>query len=1258
MRPLGPGRTLGAVWMLAIGAGFAVVAGASMAGGRGGSDGPVLSAAAGAPGAIRYDRDIRPLLSDRCFKCHGPDAGARRAELRLDMPGARAIVAGDAEGSEVWKRVNASEAADRMPPEGSNKRDLTAEEKELIRRWIAEGAKYEKHWSFVAPVKGSVPAVRDGTWCRNEIDRFVLARLEQEGVAPAPEADGETLVRRVYLDLTGLPPTPGEVDAYLREVEQEKAGTGSHGTDSGGGRMEPPRGGGPPRAYENLVDRLLTREPYRSRTAERMATPWMDAARYADTCGIHTDNGRQIWAWRDWVLGAFRDNMPFDRFTTEQLAGDLIPNATMQQKVASGFNRNHVTTDEGGAIAEEYLVEYAVDRAATTSTTFLGLTMGCARCHDHKFDPISNEEFYKFYAYFNSIDEPGLYSQTPDSNRAHEPFMEVPTAQQRAKLGALGKEIEGLKALQAKTSPTEDAEHAAFLAAFARETGVAWAKSETLSAKAESAAKLSVQEDGSVLASGANPPTDVHEVVIHPTGGVGDLRVLLLEALEHPSLGQGRVGRAGNGNAVLSGIEVESFARGAEGKTEEHGQDAHGTVKKHDIEWLWADVSQMDGDYRFTNLLVKGSGADRGWAAAGHQQKGDRHLLVLLKDAIEPESDVRVRLRYESVHAQHVFGRVRVTLGGMSDVSKLPTEMSNFWVTGPFANGAKTDPYEEKYGPEDATGIDFTRGFGPAGGPQEQRWRYDANLKDGAVVALPEGNNVSYVGRLILTPVAREMPVLLGSDDGFVLFLNGKEVSRHKVERGVAPDQDSATLKLNAGVNTLVMKIVNTGGAAGYYFKAKPNADEAYPHDLVGAILPEERRGQGSAEKIKQAWRTARSPEYRERAQRVETLDKETAEIRGKVAKTMVMKELDVPRPTFVLTRGQYDQPDKTRPVTRGVPVFLGGLRSEKNMGGTPMPRSEPENRLGLAKWITSAENPLTARVEVNRLWEMVFGAGLVRTSEDFGQQGEWPSHPELLDWLAVEFRESGWDMRKLVRMMVTSATYRQKSSPRAELMDRDPDNRLLARAPRRRLSAEQIRDQALYVSGLLVEKFGGPSVKPYQPDGLWKEGALPGSNSQVYERGKGEDLYRRSLYTYWKRAAPMPDMQAFDAPTREYCVVRRAVTGTPLQALVLWNDPAFVEAARVLAARTMAEPGDDAAKIGVLFRRCTGHAPEDAEIGTLARLLTANRARYAEKPEDAAKLVMVGDAPVAEGADKSELAAWTMVAGAVMNLYRATTQE
>ncbi len=1176
-----------------------------------------MLAAAGEASGVRYDRDIRPLLSDRCFKCHGPDAGTRRAELRLDQResatgganGIAAIVPGDVEGSELWKRINSIEHDEMMPPPEANKRPLSAEEKELLKKWIASGAAYEAHWSFVPPVKPAVADVKSGTWGKNEIDRFVLARLEHEGIAPAPEADAETLVRRVFLDLTGLPTTPEEMDGYLKDAPADR--------------------------YERLVDRLLNEEPYRSRMAERLATPWMDAARYADTCGIHTDNGRQMWAWRDWVLNAYRENMPYDKFVIEQLAGDLLPDATMAQKIASGFNRNHVTTDEGGAIAEEYLVEYAVDRASTTATTFLGLTMGCARCHDHKFDPISHEEFYGFYAFFNSIEEPGLYTQTPDANRAHEPFIEVPTAEQQAKLAALGAEIDGLRKLLEQATPEEESGYRAFMDAAQRDAGVAWATTDVVSAKAESAATLSVNEDRSVLASGANPPTEVQEIILHAKESAGGLKLLLLEALADASLPNKRVGRAGNGNAVLTGIDIESFHRGEPEK-----------AKKHSIQWLWADLSQTDGDYRFTNLLVNNKGADRGWAVDGHRTPGDRHLMVLLDESIPstPETDVRVRLRYESVHAQHVFGRVRLTLGTIGDISHLPTEMSNFWLAGPFPTGGKPDLYKENFGPEMATSIDFAQNFGSG----NQFWKYDANIRDGVVGTLSDGVNHAYLGRIIVTPVARSLPVSLGSDDGFVLYLNGKEVSRRQIERGVAPDQDKGALELQPGINVVVLKIVNSGGAAGYYFQPQPNkADGQWPHELAAALMPAACRTVAADIAVKQAWRASKSPQFGERQKQVDQLMLQTGEIRAKVAKTMVMKELATPRETFVLSRGQYDQPDKTRPVNRHVPAALGKL-----------PDGAPANRLGLAQWVVSPENPLAARIAMNRMWEMIFGAGLVRTSEDFGYQGEWPSHPELLDWLASDFREHGWDMRRMLRMMVTSATYRQSSVPRSDLAERDPENRLLARMSRRRLSAEMTRDQALYVSGLLVEKFGGPSVKTYQPDGLWGEGALPGSNTKVYERGKGDDLYRRTLYGYWKRAAPSPDMQAFDVPTREYCVVRRPATVTPLQALVLWNDPAFVEASRMLAQRTLSEPGDESARIATMFRRCTGRRPETKELDALTRTLSAARSRYTNAPDDAAKLLAVGEMPVSEKMDKIELASWTMIAGAVMNLYRTTTQE
>ena len=1187
------------------------------------------AAAARTTTSVGYDRDIRPLLSDRCFKCHGPDASSRKAGLRLDLfdsatdntNNSAAIIPGNIEESELWRRINSTDPDEQMPPPTSNKKPTTAEDRELIRNWIIAGAKYEPHWSFVPPKRSPAPTVLNPAWCKNDIDRFILGKLDSEKISPSPETEPQTLVRRVFLDLTGLPPTPEETDAYL--------------ADSRGDR------------YERLVDQLLTQEPYRSRTAERLATPWLDAARYADTCGIHTDNGRQMWPWRDWVLAAFRDNMPYDRFVVEQLAGDLLPNATTEQKVASGFNRNHVTTDEGGAIPEEYLVEYAVDRASTTASALLGLTMGCARCHDHKFDPITHEDFYSFYAFFNSIDEPGLYSQTPDANRAHEPFLEVPTAAQRSQLAAYDKESSVLKQQQSVSTSQEDADYAAFVTGFPKDAGLIWTATQVVSATSQNGATLTPQPDGSVLVSGKNPPTDTHEITLRATtldklqSSSGGLRMLLLEALEHESFPQGRIGRASNGNAVLSGIEIESFPRQPDG-----APIPAESIRHHDVQWLWADVSQTDGDYRFTNLLVSNKGSDRGWAVDGHRKPGPRRLLVLLNDAIprDDKTDIRIRLRYESIHSEHAFGRVRLSLGTMTDAARLPLELSNFWLAGPFPSDPAKSSYNTEFGPEAVLNIDFAQNFGSG----NQTWRFDANLADDVSVPLAVGTNVTFLGRVIVSPTDRDLPVSLGSDDGFVLFVNGKEVARREIDRGVVPNSDKATLPLKAGRNIVILKIVNTGGVSGYYFNPLiAETSTAYPHELVGALLPESSRSAAGNDQIKQAWRASRSPEFRHRQSRIDQIERDVAMLRTAIPKTMVMKELTTPRPTFVLSRGQYDQPDKTKPVTRRVPAALGVLQP-----------SAPADRLGLAQWIVSKENPLASRVAVNRIWEIIFGAGIERTSEDFGLQGEWPSHPELLDTLAADFRDNGWDTRQTLRQIVTSATYRQSSTPRPELQERDPDNRLLARAPRRRLHAEHIRDQALYVSGLMVENFGGPSVKPYQPEGLWQEGALPGSNTKIYERGKGDDLYRRSLYTYWKRAVPPPDMQAFDAPTREFCTIKRPATSTPLQALVLWNDPQYVEASRALAQRTLAAGGEDQARLTSMFRRVTGQTPTDKELATLQKSLASFRARFTAAADDAAKLLSIGDKPLLENADKPELASWTMTAAAIMNLYRTTTQQ
>lgn len=1194
------------LWALAAGPG-----GSSQELGRGSTSGE----------EVRYSRDIRPILSESCFLCHGPDISTREADLRLDsfaeatrdLGGYAAIVPGNVEESEIWYRLTTDEADDAMPPHDSNMKVLTAEQKDTIRRWIEQGAEYEVHWAFDPPLRSEVPGVLNAEWPRTAIDHFLLEGMERKGIQPSPPAPRETLLRRVFLDLTGLPPTPQEVEAFLSDT----------GAD----------------AYERVVDRLLSEEPYVSRYAERMATPWLDAARYADTNGIHMDAGRQMWAWRDWVLRALRDNMPFDQFVTEQLAGDLLPNPTLEQKVASGFHRNHVITDEGGAINEEYLVEYAADRTATTGAVFLGLTVHCSRCHDHKFDPVSQQEYYSLFAYFNSIEEPGLYSQLPNAQRAFEPFLQVPSAKQAAQQEQTRQALEALRAEMATPTAEDATAFGSFLAGAQEQYGVSWATAALQSATNSNGTPMTLLEDGSALATGAVPDQEDHTLVLHTEGT--NLRMLLLEALQDESHFQNRVGRAGNGNAVLSSIEAEAVSLSDPEQR-----------RALNFTWAWADGEQQNDDYDVVNILDPS--ADRGWAVDAHQTPGGRHALLLTEQPFgyEGGTELRVTLHYRSIYPQHALGRVRLTPGaiGEAGLAALPVADSRWYGTWPYATVEGDAGYDTTFGPEADPTIDFAKEYAP----DNYSWVLVPQIKDNVVNnVLPGGKIISFVGRRLFVPSTRELDLSLGSDDGIQVFLDGDMVLENRVNRGAAADQEQLKLTLTPGVHTIVLKIVNTGGIGGMFWKALPPLDELQG-TMVWSLTPEHVLTNGAdnlAQRVSEEWRTQHSPGYREKLAQAGDLQTSLDELEAAIPLTMVMKELDMPRETFVLMRGAYDLPDKERPVTRGVPAALGAL-----------PEGAPSNRLGLAQWLTAPQNPLLARVTVNRFWETIFGKGIVATSADFGLQGAWPTHPELLDWLAVEFRESGWDVKALLKTMVLSQAYQQSSRRRPEAMAIDPENELLSSYPRRRLGAEEIRDQALYIAGLLVEEFGGPSVKPYQPDGLWQEVSMLQSNTRTYERGMESDLWRRSLYTYWKRAVPPPSLLTFDAPTREFCITTRGTTNTPLQALVLWNDEQFVEAARVLAQRTLSEAlppstggelqhEDMDWRLTQMFRRCTSRAPEPAELNSLRKALLAFEQRYQESPEDAAKLLAAGVAMGAEDLDPATLAAWTMLANALLAL-------
>jgi hypothetical protein len=990
----------------------------------------------GLAGTVEFNRDIRPIFSDKCYTCHGPDKGNRKTKLRFDteagamadLGGHFAIVPGDPEKSELVRRITAENKSMRMPPVYSGA-TLTDREIGLIRDWVSQGAKWEKHWSFIPPKRREPPAVSKPNWVRNPIDAFVLERLDREGLAPSPEAERAILIRRVSLDLTGIPPTPAEVDAFVRDGD-----------------------------YEKVVDRLLASPRY----GERMAAPWLDAARYADTNGYQTDGERSMWRWRDWVIDAFNRNMPYDRFTIEQIAGDMLPGATLEQKIASGFNRNHRGNGEGGIVPEEYAVEYVVDRVDTTSTVWLGLTVGCARCHDHKYDPISQKEFYQFFAYFNNVPERGMafkYGNSP-------PFIQAPTPPEQSQLRETERKVSAAEARFGKLD----------IATAQRE----WEKS--LDRQAE--LQWSIPQD--LVAQNGLAELDGKNIVdLGDKANFSFYDKFTLAAWVNPTAPTGAII-----TRMLDTEEGEGF-----GLSLKDGKVAASMVKR------WLD----DGG------------------------------RVQTENSLPLNRWSHVVLTYDG---SRLTDGINIYINGLPQKLKVDLDVINqsFAVKEPLRIGGGGGMGNRFHGSIDDVRV------------------YQAALAPGEAAVLATRDPISKIATM-------------------------------------APEKRSPA-----------------------------QADKIRLCFLDQYAPPE----------TQQAWRDLR--ELRQQRQRlIESFPT-----------VMVMQERTQPRDTFLLVRGAYDKPgDK---VARGVPAVL-----------PPLPSGVENNRLGLARWLVDPSNPLTARVMVNRLWQMYFGVGIVKTVEDFGSQGEWPTNPELLDWLATEFMRTGWDVKAIVKTIVTSATYRQSSSVSRDLLQRDPDNRLLARGPRFRLSAEQVRDQALAISGLLVEKLGGPSVKPYQPAGLWKE--LAGGDD--YKQEKGENLYRRSLYTFWKRAVAPPEMMTFDSPGRETCVVRETRTNTPLQALTLMNDVTYLEAARVLAQRMMVEGGaTPAARIAYAFKLATARSLDprksDVLLGSFQHYLDG----FETNPEAARKLVSEGDSPRNEKLNVSELAAYTTVASLILNMDETVTKE
>ena len=963
--------------------------------------------------SVSFSRDIRSILSDHCVQCHGPDEQTREADLRLDQqsglfgngetPGV--VIPGNPDASELLKRIFTDDADDLMPPP-ETKKPLSAAQKELLRQWVAEGASYEDHWAFTKPVSPAVPPVDNHTFYQNPIDAFTAAKMAGMGLEPSPEADRRTLIRRVYFDLTGLPPTPEAVDAFVNNPS--------------------------PHAYEELVDELLTSERY----GERMALAWMDAARYGDSSVFHADGVRYMWPWRDWVIGAYNNNMPFDQFTVEQLAGDLIQGASVSQKVASGFNRNHGTTDEGGAIAEEYRVEYIVDRVKTTSNVWLGLSMECGQCHDHKYDPISQKEYYEFYAYFNVGSDPGMQSR--NGNTA--PLVRIPSDTQETRLRAMDAQLSAIRRSLKESEPEQDV---------------------------------------------------------------------------------------------------------------------------------------IDG-----------------WVTS--------------------QSSVKPKTR---------------------------PELGDWYAAGPFTADNPNQAFNRKFGPEGTAAIDLEAEFGG------KSWtRRDDKDNTPVDLGLP-GNSAIYLYRQVTSDQKARWAASLGSDDAIKVFLNGAEVFANNTSRGVAPNQDLAQLDFEAGINHLLIKIVNGGGGSGYFFDLR---ESGLPSEITELIaIKKDQRSEDQNAKLRSYYLENVWEEGRELRQKITSLESDRKALNDAVITSMIMGDQESPRMTYILDRGHYGSPRKDQEILPGVPAAL-----------SPLPEGAPSNRLGLAQWLVGDNHPLTARVAVNRYWMMFFGEGIVSTVADFGTRGATPTNQELLDWLAVDFMQSGWNVKRAIRQILTSGTYRQSSRTSLRHLEIDPENRYLSRSPRFRLQGEFIRDNALALSGLLNDKVGGPSVNPYQPPRIWNEVSLDGG--LFYKRDDGEKLYRRSMYTYWKRSAPNPSMVTFDAPTREKCVIQRQRTNTPLQALVTMNDITFVESARVWAQNILTSMPDASfeERLDHIFTAATSRPADAIRTRLLKRLYDSQLEHFRNNPDLAAELSKAGEYIKPDALDPAEHAALTLVTSAVLNLDEVLTRE
>jgi Protein of unknown function (DUF1553)/Protein of unknown function (DUF1549)/Planctomycete cytochrome C len=1480
---------------------------------------------------VSFLREVRPILAQHCFGCHGPDEAMRKGKLRLDLKddafagreGKHVIAPGDLEGSLAWERITTDDDDDRMPPEGKGE-PLTEKHIATLKSWIQQGAHWEEHWSLLPPKKPALPKVSDPAWVRDPLDTFVLARLDREHMKPEAEATREAWLRRASFDLTGLPPTPAEIDDFLRDKRND--------------------------AYETQADRLLKSQRY----GERQAQEWLDLARYADTSGYQIDMPREIWKWREWVINAFNANMPYDQFTIEQLAGDLLPNATLAQKVATGFNRNHPTNSEAGEEDDEYRSAYVVDRVNTTATVFMGVTLACAQCHDHKYDPLSQRDYYSFYSFFNNIKERDSDYSNP------RPSIPVPNLDQEPRLADLKGRIDALKQRLERDDSLSDAAQKEWERKTLARLGkpIEWTTAPLAGMLSRGGSQLKLLEDGSILSTGPAPVKDTYDIMLLP--GKKRITAIRLEVLPDESTPEKGSGRASDGRFVLSTIEIRNT-------TFSESQDPPLVY----VSRAEADINQKLPEEPAPNAMIPGpiesaiviepvgalgGRSYGGWSIVDDERKKSHEAIFLPLEPLDTNeaSVLRISMHHTSdFKFKSLIGRFRISYTQDDRIRELmlPAQSKLWSSIGPFPAQDVTKAYTTAFEPEKDIKnepLDLKKSYskvvlppaskdgaekptpaapptkpagdttapkkegpapdkaatrepggkvgaapaaapsdgkpaakkdageagkkpagtgvgeaskpgqtvkpGPDGGkeskgnaveaaekpgseatkeskgetkseaptaeskegpkanaakpkPEKITWAEQPKWRDGTAASLQGANAAYYLARKIVSTRPRTAIVQLGGPAGFRMWVNGELAQTSLPPPPAAPPKgadakatDAANgpdakkdekadddknepvvpeindsdfdasmgrgrhnpekkfrIGLRQGENEIVVKAVfgagaspngrrasSAGGPMGggengggsFTFSITPDGDDVLTHEVATALrlealkppagahpsaiassvstrdapsskaasdtasgpkdgaavdhAPTTRDTSSSAghdtttaakegapmkvslvgEKsaplkpseeenklspterrqkvLREFYRSHIDPIGRIIAEELSKLKDEERAIKGRLPQTLVMEELEKPRQAFIFKRGLYkSHGERVNPAT---PAVL-----------PPMVKGAPRNRLGLAQWLVSGQHPLTARVLVNRIWQQYFGVGIVRTAEDFGTRGEIPTHPELLDYLATELVDGKWDLKKLHKRIVLSATYRQASTTSKVKLDRDPENRLLARGPRLRLSAEMVRDNAIAVSGLLVEKIGGESVKPVQPSNAWK--TIEGFMSNAYQRDRDEKQYRRALYVYWKRGSPYPSMLNFDAVKRDSCTVTRAITTTPVQALTLLNDPVYIECAKMLGqrmkkdreairrARDLKQPEEDAKRLAYGFRLCTSRFPTEQELQILRKLLDDQRSQFKADANAAKKLLSVGDAKIDETLDAAEAAAWACVGSALINL-------